>query len=131
MGHITYLKRQVKVHTGIQSIKGAAKLGRPVTATGKTNASKVREIIESGGRYIYCGNVKTVGILLTRVHFILFSKYERFLPDGYIPIYWQDSKTGTRTDGQVIAKQFPNFRNKGNLQALLLETRHGCTISSQ
>ena len=61
-----------------------------MTATGKSNASKVREIIESGGRYIVCDNAKSAGVLLSRVQFILkhfFSKYERFLPDGYIPIY--------------------------------------------
>ena len=33
------------------SVKDAAKYGRPVTVTGKTTVSKVREIIESDGRY--------------------------------------------------------------------------------
>ena len=40
-----------KFLTGTESVKDAAKSGRPVTVTGKANVSKVREIIESDGRY--------------------------------------------------------------------------------
>lgn len=37
--------------TGTASIKDAIKHGQPVTLTGKANISKIREIIESHGRY--------------------------------------------------------------------------------
>ncbi len=45
----TVRRWKTKFHTGTESVKDAAKSGRPVTATGKTNVSKVREIIESEG----------------------------------------------------------------------------------
>ena len=47
------------------------KSGRPVTATGKTNVSKVREIIKSDGGNTIRGVFKVVGISLLRVHFML------------------------------------------------------------
>ena len=53
------------------SVKGATKSGRSVTATGKTNVSNVREIIENDGRYTIRDIVKAVGISLSSLHFIL------------------------------------------------------------
>ena len=53
------------------SFKYAAKSGRHVTVTGKTNVSNVKEIIGSDGRYTIRGIAKAVGISLLRVHFIL------------------------------------------------------------
>ena len=40
-----------KFLTGTESVKDAAKSGRPVTVTGKANVSKVKEMIQSGERY--------------------------------------------------------------------------------
>lgn len=59
--------------TGTESVKDAAKSGRPVIvkATGSTNVSKVKVIFESDGRYRIRGFAKAVGILLLPVHFIL------------------------------------------------------------
>ena len=98
IGPITYLMRQF-VFKGrnfilAKSDKDATKSLGPVTATGKTNISKVREIIENDGRYTICDIAKAVGILLSRVHFILkpswkvrksvVGKYGKFLPDGFL-----------------------------------------------
>ena len=58
-------------HTFSEFVKETIKSGRPETATGKPNVSKVREILESDGRYIDRGIAKAVGISLSRVHFIL------------------------------------------------------------
>ena len=60
-----------KFQTGTESVKEATKSRRPVTATGKTNVSKVREIIETDVRYMIHDIAKAVGISLSRVHFIL------------------------------------------------------------
>ena len=42
---------ETEILTGTESVKDAAKSGRPVTVTGKTNVSKVKDRIESDGRY--------------------------------------------------------------------------------
>ena len=54
-----------------ESTKETAKTERPVTVTGKANVTKVREIIESDGRYTIRDIAKAVGILLSLVHFIV------------------------------------------------------------
>lgn len=56
--------------TGTVYDKDAAKSGRPMTVTCKTNVSKVREIIKSDGSYTTRDIAKAVGIKLSRVHFI-------------------------------------------------------------
>ena len=56
---------------GTESVNNAAKSGRPVTVTDKTNVSKVKEIIESDGWHTIRDISKAVGISLSRVHFIL------------------------------------------------------------
>ena len=43
--HLTIRRWRNKCHTGKEFVKDVTKLGRPVTATDKTNISKVREII--------------------------------------------------------------------------------------
>ena len=58
-------------HNGSESVKDSAESGRPVTATGKNNVSKVREIIESDDSYIVLDITKADGISLSSVHFIL------------------------------------------------------------
>ena len=60
-----------KFHTGTKSVKDATKSERLVTATGKTNVSNVREIIENDGRYMIHDIAKAVGISLLRVYLIL------------------------------------------------------------
>jgi hypothetical protein len=52
------------------------KFDRPVTVTGRTNVSEVREIIESDGRYMIRDIAKAV-------HFEAYLNYKRFLPDVY------------------------------------------------
>ena len=76
MGSITYLMRQFvggerNFILAQILLKMLQKSGRPVTATGKINVSKVREIIENDGRYTIRAISKPVGISLSRVHFIL------------------------------------------------------------
>lgn len=57
--------------TGTESVKYPAKFWRPVIVTGKANVSKVRENIESDGRYTIRIIAIAVGISLSRVYFIL------------------------------------------------------------
>lgn len=75
MGLIRYLMRKFvgekKILTGTGSFKDAAKSGRHITVTDKANVSKVREIMESNGRYMINDTEKAVGISLSPVHFIL------------------------------------------------------------
>lgn len=68
--------------TGTESVIDATKLGRPVTVTCKTNVSKVREIIETDGRYIIRNIAKGVGISLSQMHLIL---KRRKIPVEWIP----------------------------------------------
>jgi hypothetical protein len=56
--------------TAKESVKDAAKSGRPVAVKGKTNVSTVGFITESDDRYSIRDIVKTVGISLSRLHFI-------------------------------------------------------------
>lgn len=56
---------------GIEFVKDVVKFGWFVIVIGKVNVLKVREIIESDGRYMICDIVKVVGILLLWVYFIL------------------------------------------------------------
>jgi hypothetical protein len=49
----TVRRWRMKVLTGTKSVRDAAKSHRHVTVLAKTNVSKVREIMESDGRYIH------------------------------------------------------------------------------
>ena len=63
VSYVTVHRWGKKYYTGTVSVKDATKSGRPVIATGKTNVSKVREIIDSDGRYMIREIVKAVGIV--------------------------------------------------------------------
>lgn len=60
-----------KFLTGTESLKNAAKSGRPVTLTCKAHVSKVRELIGSDGRHTFRDIAKAVGMSVSRVHFNL------------------------------------------------------------
>lgn len=63
--HETVSRWRKKFLTGTESIKDAAKYGRPVTVTGKANVSKVGEIIENDCLYRICDIAKAAGISLS------------------------------------------------------------------
>ena len=86
--------------TGTESVKDAPKFGRPVTVAGKTNVSKVKEIIERDGRYTIWEIAKAVGISLSRVHFVLKRILKvRKISARWIPhILTDDQKKGTCTN---------------------------------
>ena len=96
LSYETVRRWRKKVHRFCQN---AAKSGRPVSATGKNNVSKVRKIIKSDKRYTVRDIVKAVGITLSRVHFIL----KRILKVRNISIKWishllTNEKRVTRTN---------------------------------
>ncbi|XP_062593106.1 histone-lysine N-methyltransferase SETMAR-like [Saccostrea cucullata] len=101
-----------KFLTGTESIKDAAKSGLPVTVSGKTNVSKVKEIIESDGRYTIRDIAKAVGI--SRVHFIL----KRILKVRKISARWiphtltDDQKKVRIQTAKRLLKMFPNFNQR-------------------
>lgn len=103
-----------KFLTGTESIKDAAKSGRPVTVSGKTNVSKVKEIIESDGRYTIRDIAKAVGISLSRVHFILKRILKvRKISARWIPHILTDDQKKVRVQtAKRLLKMFPNFNQR-------------------
>ena len=103
-----------KFLTGTEFVKDAAKSGRPVTVIGKTNISKVREIIESDSRYTIRDIAKVVGISLSRVHFILkrilkvWKIFARWIPH----ILTDDQKRIQVQTAKQLLKMFPNFNRR-------------------
>ena len=77
---------------------------------------KSKEIIESGDRYIVCDIAKTVGILLSRVHFILtrfsFQSTNDFCQMDIYQSTERRAKKGTRTNGQAISKTVSKVPNQ-------------------
>ncbi|XP_062582211.1 histone-lysine N-methyltransferase SETMAR-like [Saccostrea cucullata] len=103
-----------KFLTGTESVKDAAKSGRPVTVSGKRNVSKVKEIIESDGRYTVRDIAKAVGISLSRVHFILKRILKvRKISARWIPhILTDDQKKVRIQTAKRLLKMFPNFNQR-------------------
>ena len=103
-----------KFHTSTESVKDATKSGLPVTATCKTNISKVREIIESDGRYMIREMAITIGISLSRVHIIL----KRILKVRKISARWiphlltdEQKRVRVQTTKQLL-KKFAKFKQR-------------------
>ena len=91
--------------------------GWPVTATGKNNVSKVREIIESdgrypGGRYTIHNIAKVIDISLSRVHFILECIFKVWNARWITHVLSDEQKKATHAKSQAIAKNFPKFNQR-------------------
>ena len=141
MSRITYPMRQFvggerKVHIGTEFVKDVKNSGRPVNATGKANVSKVKEIIESDGRYTIRDIAKAICISLSLAQFIQKRILKvRQISTRWIPLLLTDERKKKKE--RYAYKRTNNCSNvfqssvKGNLKTLLLVTRHGCTISNQ
>ena len=115
-------------YANTESVKDAAKSERPVTATDKNDVSKVRETIESDGRYTVRDIANAItGVSLARVHFIQtrILKVKKFF-------YQMDTHLLKDEHIRVCVQTANCFQRspKGNYQTLSPETRHGCTITS-
>ena len=128
VSHETVCRWRRKFHTVTESVKDAAKSERSVTATDKNNVSKVRETIESDGRYTVSDIANAVGVSLVSVHFI----QTRMLKVQKSSTRWT-SHLLTDEHKRVRMQTAKHFQSSpiGNYQTLSLETRHRCTIMSQ
>lgn len=103
-----------KFDTGVESVKDAGKSGRPVTATGKSNVSKVRDMIETDGRHTIRDIARAVGISLSRTHFILKRILKvRKISARWIPHLLTDyQKRGRVKMAKQLLKKFPKFNQR-------------------
>jgi hypothetical protein len=83
----------------MESVKDAAKCGRTMTVTGKTNVPKHREIVGSHGRHTNHDIAKVVGISLS-FHFDVCSKCTKYFA-RWIP-HDQNQKQKQKTRIRVL-----------------------------
>lgn len=99
------VRRWKKILTAIESFKDAAKPGWPLTVRSNASDSKVREIINSDGRYRICDIAIAVCISLSRVHFFLKRILKaRKISAWWIPYILKDDHNKSCTNHWAVAK---------------------------